>query len=672
MAFRFFINVDQCLNMNFFDFFFYRRRSEHKLYIVPDVYIGEGTGRSFRKAAGEVRLYLDRFPYHVGDYQIIIAMRSNYSHESRVWEDTLLSRLLHIDSDLKHANIFTRSGNRVQVVVNLIMLYEAGQMKNLHSLDDNYMDSNRLMDDCRLLMRKIGVTEGKENDLEELRRAWNVYKSTQYSDSTKEDEDVIAAFFSNLLSQYEADQQEKKDDNNPECISVTTALREVLAGYQIFEAFGDRQNRDIEMNSLLRIVEFSVRDFVIPMGMENTVTLSELCKSHWESISKISDADIKSQYSQMLYEYRARLQDYVAEEEDGAGSHETGTLLPAFEKPGDNDISVENMFETKDGCEKVTMNPKQMIKEFREHLMPVSTMLGRWESVSGSIKESLKNLGSNLAEYSDSLGRIYKENLEKRKNEEESWHNKNYIADKDTETDIKQLTEMEKNILVSMGDPQMTPSLRFQDQLNMETALEKNSAEIVHYIRCMQSVSGKNFILLILMLVGMAAFHFAILQPYDFNEWMSTVYYFAYLGICAVLMLFTWLMPISHYKKKVDNSLTVLEKEMDNYISGYFDRAEQLKMYINRVNQLDYLERHLRLKKRAVVTSEWLTAAHRWHLSQAKNHLKKLEFFSGLIGLYHPDNSQPVKPSNGMNMNPVITVQHVDDVFENRLYWPQK
>lgn len=44
MAFRFFINVDKCLNMNNFDFFFYKKRSGHELYMVPDVHIGAGTG----------------------------------------------------------------------------------------------------------------------------------------------------------------------------------------------------------------------------------------------------------------------------------------------------------------------------------------------------------------------------------------------------------------------------------------------------------------------------------------------------------------------------------------------------------------------------------------------------------------------------------------------------
>ena len=131
MSFRFFINVDQCLNMNNFDFFFYRERSDHKLYMISDAYLGEGVGKSFKKATGEVRLYLDRFPYNVRDYQIIVTMRSEYGHESRTWKDTLLSRLLDIDRDLKQSRISTRAGFYTQVAINLIMVYEAGEIKRI-------------------------------------------------------------------------------------------------------------------------------------------------------------------------------------------------------------------------------------------------------------------------------------------------------------------------------------------------------------------------------------------------------------------------------------------------------------------------------------------------------------------------------------------------------------
>ena len=205
----------------------------------------------------------------------------------------------------------------------------------------------------------------------------------------------------------------------------------------------------------------------------------------------------------------------------------------------------------------------------------------------------------------------------------------------------------------------------------METALEQEDHNIRHYIKCMQSVSVKNFFLLIVLLLGLVALLYGLLQPYNLETTTTALYFAGYIGASFILMLFTWRLPLNYYRRKVNYCLIQLESEMDKYITGYFDRAKQLHEYINLINKLDYIERHIHLKKRAVKTTEWVVNARTWHINQAKIHIEKLEFYAGLIATYKQSQSIADTNSNGLENGPTISRDHVDDVIDNRLYWPQ-
>lgn len=678
MAFRFFINVDQCLNMNNFDFFFYQKRYRNEFHLTEDVYIGEGTGLSFHKAAADIRMYLDKFPYRVNDYQIIIAMRSDYNHNVTVWRDTLLSRLLDIDFDLRQSNIIIRSGSTVQVAVNLIMLYEANVVKSLHTFDIDYMTAERLGKDCKLLLREIGVPEEKENDLASLKTAWEAYVQNheeEFNSCRKMPDGITPAhpiyvFFKDLLKQYEVD----REKNQGKQVSIFHALKEVLDGYQIFELVTDKQNRNKDINALLRVVEFATTDFEVLQGIGNTISLSELCRSHWKKILALDDSEIQKRYARMLYQYRERLQKYVADEDDGRGTTEVESTLPECILPSDDDIGIgDSIFETDNSFKKAKNDPKKQIQQFRHSLSPIGTMMSRWESTYKRLKKGLSEIDEGLKAYASDLGNVYNEELKKRKDVENTWKNTAFLEDSRTKQEIEQLKSEEKELLDKMNQPQMTPSLQFQDQLNMETSLEQENLNITHYIRCIQSVSVRNFLLLILLIVGMVAIHYFSLQPYNFNAIETALYFLKYIGISAGCMFFTWMLPIQYYERKIRQCLIELEKEMDKYITGYFDRAKQFHEYINLLNRLDYVERHMKLKKGAVKTTEWIISARSWHINQAKVHLEKLKFFDGLTSTYESKNKEN-EVSNGdiLNAVPDITRNHVDDVMDNKLYWPQQ
>ncbi|KIR01305.1 hypothetical protein P261_00119 [Lachnospiraceae bacterium TWA4] len=151
-----------------------------KLHLTPDVHIGVRTGFSFDKAVSDIRSYLDRFPYEINDYQIIVAMRSDYKKATTVWRETFLSRLLDIDFNLRKSNILIKSGLSKQIAVNLIMLYETDVVTDIHSVDKSYV-SSRLLEDSQLLLKEIGVSKDDENNLDAIKEAWKQYIKTNSS-----------------------------------------------------------------------------------------------------------------------------------------------------------------------------------------------------------------------------------------------------------------------------------------------------------------------------------------------------------------------------------------------------------------------------------------------------------------------------------------------------------
>ncbi len=680
MAFRFFINVDQCLNMNNFDFFFYQKRYRNEFHVTEDVYIGEGTGLSFAEAAADIRLFLDKYPYIVTDYQIIIAMRSDIDYNVTVWRDTLLSRLLDIDFALRQSNIVIRSGGRNEVAVNLIMLYEANIVKSLNSHDDYYMSDNRLGYDCKLLLKEIGVPEEKENDLECLKNCWEQYliehkaefeSSGRLADGTYNH--PLFIFFNNLLKQYESDQNDENASRR-HVVSTLQALKEVLDGYQVFELVTEKQKRDVDINALLRIVEFATTDFKKTGGVSVNVSLSELCKQHWKSVVSMKDDQIRERYSKMLYLYKNKLQDYANRESAGTGVGTVEAILPDSIIPNDKEISVNSdMFEGEQTQQDAKNDPKKQLEEFKHGLALNGKLMEKWETTYKSLRDSISELDEKLKKYAADLGEVYNQELKKRKEIEESWNNNVYLENETTKSEVDWLVSEERKLLRKMDQPQMTPTLQFQDQLNMEAALDQENLNITHYISCIQSVTAKGFLLLLLFIIGIITFHYIVLQPYNLSSSDSGLCVLMYLLFTSVLMFFTWISPIRHYKQKIIQCLSHLDTKMDKYITGFFDRAKQFHEYINLINRLDYIERHLRLKRKAVKTTQWIISARAWHINQAKAHLEKLGFFDGLISTYHPDMDKTESNDNElMDSIPEITKDHVDDVFQSKLYWPQQ
>ncbi len=684
MAFRFFINVD-CLNMYNFDFFFYKKRSEHQLMLYPDVFIGEGTGIPFYKAAFDIRSYLDRLPHNadefqhdVNDYQIIIAMRSDFVTKAETWRDTLLFRLLQVDFDLRRANILIRSGLGSEIAVDLVMLHETSVVKNVHTFNTLYLNSDRFEYDCSLLLAEIGIPKGKENDPNEVSLAFERYCG-EHAEALSEcgrmpdgtPADALYVFVRDLIEQL------KKDEEDGTAamagVSVAGAARTVLKDYSVFELFVDQTNANKKTCTLLRVIEYATADFAFPVGMTQTSRLADQCEAYWKQIAAMPDNDIGMKYSQMLNGYKTRLKTGLIDIEQSSNSNTNNSRLPDTNIPDENDIGIsESEFEDENEEKKLNIDPKALVESLKKKLHHIKEFDSLWNTAYSEIRSAFSRLGESLKEYSSQLGHIYAEKCGKRKMTEYAWNSSTYLEDADTQNDIKKLKNRKEDLLEELKQPQMTPSLTLQDQLNMETALEDENQSIRQYVRCIRSLTTKNFLLLAVLVTGFAALSYFLFQPYVFEETVTILIAVGYIVLSFILMMFTWKRPHSFYNHEIKACLDRLQGEMDVYIRGYYDRAAQFRKYVNIINRLDYIERHLRVKTRAVETSAQIAEAKKWHASQIKLHLNKLDFFSGIMEKAATGNSDENQDAEiQASYDPEISPNHIDDVIDAVLYWPQ-
>ena len=288
-CFRFLINVDQCLNMSYFDIFFYKLISQKKFHMSSVQMFGDTAQNSLRGAAGDIRAYLDKYPYHVGDYQIIVVMRTTVEKRETNWNDTMLYRLLSLDGELRDAHILINSREQTEKALNLIMLYDVDYTADLLKLSD-YMGAGRLQQDCVQMLDLLSVCE-EEQSLDVLDQALTTYRTSQ--DCDKNVVELLQAFFETRRKSYEqiTAMPEPLDDYDTRLLplsqDLTKFVRDRLCNMQLFEQQVDRNNRRQQTLALLRVVEFINMNTELSESVSNQtaiVPLVQRCADNWAKI----------------------------------------------------------------------------------------------------------------------------------------------------------------------------------------------------------------------------------------------------------------------------------------------------------------------------------------------------------------------------------------------------
>lgn len=647
-CFRFLINVDQCLNMSYFDIFFYRLKSQHKFHVSNAQLFSKQADTSLHSAIRDIRLYLDKYPYHVEDFQIITAMRSTFDPQPSRWEDTLLYRLLLMDQELRRARIFINSREGVDKALNLVMLYDADFSADLPHLE-NYMNTKRLEHDCGLLL-DLPAPAG-DTAAAELLAAFRAHQQ-QKSDQLRQLRQHLAA---------EAD--EPQPDSG--VLELARFVRDHLFNFQIFEVQIDRNNRRKNILALLRLTEYINRSTVPADGDRGKTTLSQRCSANWAQVW--SDSELEHRYATMLQGYRQRLTTAAMELERPSFTLGEERTLPTLSIPADNAITCDDSVFFDDQPRENGTDLQKILDDFLENRLSIRTMDSAWADTYGKCRLFLEKMDYALLDCAESLSRQYSAALEQRKKESILSRTALYTATADTEKEISRLDHERNRRLEQLKSPHMTPSLSFQDQLNMQNSLEQGNRTIRFYIRCISAMTALNFLALLLACALACFGHYTFLQPYVFQFGESLMHYLVYLAAILVMMLLCWAMPYRYFQRKLRKCIKQLQEDADKYIAGYYTKAQHFRTYINLLNQLDYITRHHRLRSSACDTSHRLSQGYLWHKVQIRQHLQKLQFFRGLIELGDVPQIDPAE-----QVRPAIDGNKVCDVIDSPVYWPRR
>lgn len=671
-CFRFLINVDQCLNMSYFDIFFYKLESQHKFHQNAVQLFGDSADSSLRNAITDIRMYLDKYPYHVGDFQIIVAMRSTFCSQASRWDETMLYRLLQLDYELRRARIFINSSEQTEKALNLVMLYDADFSAELPVLE-NYKSSIRLKNDCAMLLSHI-LPAGTEPSQEALEQALAAYTAARQHDAAAAS--LLHAFLAFRRTNEERYRQMEDDFDflEPEDAVLdslhaefTSFVKNHLCNFQIFEEQIDRNNRRQNILSLLRVTEFinmSVEPSPQAIGSPTKVSLAQRCENNWKQVWQ--DAKLEHRYATMLRAYQFRLNAASAGLERPDFQTTAAKDLPDEKIPADHAIvCTDGIFADPDARQNGS-DLKHIIGQFVENHFSLRSVQRDWADAYTRSKQLLEKMDYALKDYAENLSRQYSAALEQRKQDSIAWRNSFYMSNPDTENDISRLAYERDQRLQQLKNPHMTPSLSFQDQLNMENALEQGNLTIKFYTQCLSTVNAIGFFILLAVCALFCFAHYSFLQPYVFQAKDTMLSYLIYLAGIVLLMLLCWAMPYEYFRRKLISRIKALQADAEKYINGYYAKAEQFCTYINLLNQLDYITRYHRLLCQAHNASHKLSQGYLWHKVQVRRHLNKLQFFQGLMELGDaPEEDYDDK------IIPAIDGDQVSDIIDSQIYWPQ-
>ncbi len=673
-VFRFLINVDKCLDMSHYQCFFYKLKSRgvngQSLFHLSEAQLLEADPFSLRNAVSDVRMYLDKYPYEVEDYRIILMMRCPYTQATEKWEGSVLDRLLRLRYEFRKSRIMLSSAVEAERenALNFIMLYDADFSADLPQLQP-YFSSDRLSQDIKQLLQKYGVKEDAVG-IDALTQGLEATR-LQTAQKAEDPASYASAHEADLLLRYCRDytkEDEQLEGDNSILALLTTYTKALLFNYRVYERFINRSDRREETLSFLRLTDFVNHPTEPTLDVSNRTTISTLaerCDKAWEEVWE--DKDAKSRYAKMLASYSQKLRASAQALDNPAFPTGINTMLPPLNEPGESaivskkgafDEDSEEKRRREDVLEKLQNYVKKRFygKNFRE----------QWNQTYQEIWDVLNNLKGSLRIYAQDLSRQYTEILAERKAATTIRMNEELAAKPEAKEQLEIVDEKKAKILNKLKEPHMNPAMSFQDVLNSEQRLEQASKNISFYLDCIRETVFSNFLLLLAVCAGFFVLHYTVLQPYALTGADTLFYYLVYIAAAIMLMFAAFGLPYGYYSRCVKSCIKALSDELKVYIRGYYERAKYFSEYINYINRLDYLTRHHNLLSRALKRGHNLTMGQLWHRDQILKHLQMLNYFSGLI------ESAPVSTLDTKAVDvSVISNGQIADVVDCPVYWPE-
>lgn len=618
-CFRFLINVDQCLNMSMYDIFFYKLKNEKKFRLEQ---LQDGSEEAFLKAFQNIHGCLKKSPGQFQEFQIIVTMRRPLQTQQSSWEASLLCLLLQLRQGLLDAQIPMERG-----CLNLILLREAEE--NREPEQSSYLCSERLEQDCALLLPPLTKPEDRA-----VRSALEDFWKAQPADG------LSGQQLSKALAEYFA---------------------ELFADFQVMELLKLQEpNRDPKKNTweMLRVVEY------ITSALENTAQkLSVRCLEHWNAVK---DLELESRYSDMLFAYEQLL--LFAHEQLERQPLPVAQKQPrTCEKP-QGDVWEGDAFPTE-----AEQQPDALVAldAFLQAKHTTKTVRKAWEDTCSRMTRSLRKMEADLNDRTDELGHQYARRSEHRKKDALRRQESRFLADEQTEEELEKLEKAQAACLNTLQNPELSPSLAFENQKKAEAALERANGQILYDLECLKTGTKRNTVIVFAVAYFLTILHYAWLQPFCFNNHVSLpvvllVGLFMAFAIGAACRL-----PDLYYLRAIKRCALRLKKELETDVSEYHGRAERLRRYINTLDQLDRTDKLIGIYRDSIEHTRSLERGCMWHKTRIKDHLIKLGAFRSLIDSRNGSSRACAIDPERCPTEALLTAHCVNDIEQCSLYWPQ-
>ena len=650
MDYRFFVNVDSCISEERYGHFFYKNRSLSSNLLKVYSSSTLGYGGTFREQSADILSYINRFPHTINEYQIIFAIQSVVS-DKQDWEHTLLSKLLNIDYYLREAGIVNSSGDNPDCCINIFVVYKLVSNNDTQIDQTNYIDK-RFSDECRILSNILGIHTDSDVSYESFKSVKEINK----------DNVEKGQFFQRLFERMLLYAEQHKT------INIENYIRSnIVSKYNINELFVNNSRLSEENCATFKIIEYITSE--MRSSPTNTIGFKDRCIQHWDAISSLPDAQIKKKYARLMGCYRANLEAYVKHVEQSSSDDTTLSKLPEYEIPHDDDINDDSsFFGSRKNTEKQLQEPIEIIEGFEAHMSTDRAIINNWETAYGKLITYSEDLNRQLKAYEIELRRKYTDVLKERQFSFVVDSQKTFLVDKNTEIDVENLCDRREHVLEKLKESQIAPHIMYQNQLNLENKIRQANENIEFYIDCISAINSRSFLLLILFLIAFVTVFYVLLQP---SVLLPNGILFAgiYLALVAIIMSFCWGLPRRRYKENIKQCLNDLKKSISGDLENYKENARKLRDYVNYSSILDYLERQIKIRKKALTDSNKRENAKRYYMSEALSHINRLSGFSDLINTYFTDDLQSILRSQ--SIYPQISGDgNIVDIVDCELFWP--
>ncbi len=439
--------------------------------------------------------------------------------------------------------------------------------------------------------------------------------------------------------------------------SMVDFAQSLTGHYNVFQKELDRNSRASRQLALLSVVEYITADIQnnnYTGVLDKYENLDEENRRNWEQANNI--VKLRQRYGFMLRSYKEELMDELQRLNTQIEAIESHTSLPEYDPP---ERIIGNSEEEESAYEGTIQD---LLDDFKRKGQRGKRALELWKKTNSTVKNKIDCMENELEEYAKTLTEDYKRQLDQRRLKRKKAID--LCSQMVVEEQIRVIEKEKQAILKELNAPNMSMSIKFQDQLNALQSLEKTDKEVEHYLECQERIQVGSFLFLVGMVISTMFFHSFILQNLLMESGEMILNAIGFIGLVFLLLLFTWQAPIEYYYEKNRGSIERLQEELAVFLTGYEQKREQFERYINLINQLDAVNSYLELLERMKYAASLKSRKLLWHKVKICDHLDKLTYFDQMIDEVAYDSSyRKVRKSYALNEN--------EDVIHNSLYWPQ-